>query len=107
PALRPQGPKNPGWPRVAEEQVERERAFVEQGELALAQLERDRDTLSGVKERRTARESDRAPRGGVLEKPLQAERLTAERAAAQERFERYRSAVKAAEELAELNASHP
>jgi DNA repair exonuclease SbcCD ATPase subunit len=105
--LRTQGAKNPGRLKVAEEHVERERALVEQGELALAQLERDRDTLSGVRERRTATESDLAQRRAMLEKALQAERLTAERAAAQERFERYRSAVKAAEGLAELNASHP
>jgi hypothetical protein len=43
----------------------------------------------------------------MLEKARQAERLTAERDAAQERFERYRTAVKVSEELAGLHGSHP
>jgi DNA repair exonuclease SbcCD ATPase subunit len=105
--LRTQGAKNPGRLKVAEEHVERERGFVEQGELALAQLERDRDTLSGARERRAATEADLLERRGLLEKARQAERLSAERVAAQERFERYRSAVKVSEQLAELHATHP
>ena len=105
--LSTKGAKNPGRLKVAEEAVEAERAAVEQGEQALAQLERDRDTLSGAKERRAAAEGDLGQRRSLLEKARQAERLSAERLAAQERFERFRQAVKTADELAELHTSHP
>jgi DNA repair exonuclease SbcCD ATPase subunit len=105
--LKTQGQKNPGRLKVAEEAVARASGFVEQGDQGLAQLERDRDALAGAKERRTAAETDLAERRAMLEKARQAERLSAERDAAQERFERYRSAVKVADELAGLNASHP
>ncbi len=105
--LSTKGAKNPGRLKVAEEAVVQEGAAVEQGELALAQLERDRDTLSGSRERRAASDADLAERRSLLEKARQAERLTAERVAAQERFERFRQAVKTAEELAELHTSHP
>ncbi|HEX5012632.1 MAG TPA: AAA family ATPase [Candidatus Limnocylindrales bacterium] len=105
--LRTQGAKNPGRLKVAEEHVERERGFVEQGEQSLAQLERDRDTLSAAKDRRAEIDSHLVERRATLEKARQAERLAAERGAAQERFERYRTAVKVADELAKLHASHP
>jgi DNA repair exonuclease SbcCD ATPase subunit len=105
--LKTQGQKNPGRLKVAEEAVGRAEGFVAQGELALAQLEQDRDALAGANERRTAAEADLAERRAMLEKARQAERLTAERDAAQERFERYRSAVKVADELGGLNVSHP
>jgi uncharacterized protein YhaN len=105
--LSTKGAKNPGRLKVAEEAVDQERAAVEQGELALAQLERDRDMLAGSRERRAASDADLAERRSLLEKARQAERLTGERVAAQERFERFRSAVKTSEELAGLHASHP
>jgi DNA repair exonuclease SbcCD ATPase subunit len=105
--LNTKGAKNPGRLKVAEETVEQEGTAVEQGELALAQLERDRDTLSGARERRDASEADLVERRSLLEKARQAERLSSERVAAQERFERFRQAVKVSEELAALHASHP
>ena len=105
--LSTKGAKNPGRLKVAEEAVDLERAAVEQGELALAQLERDRDMLAGSRERRAASDADLAERRSLLEKARQAERLTGERVAAQERFERFRNAVKTSEELAGLHASHP
>lgn len=105
--LNTKGAKNPGRLKMAEEAVEQARLAVEQGELALAQLERDRDTLSGARERRAETEGSLTERRSLLEKARQAERLTAERGAAQERFERYRQAVAVSEELAGLHASHP
>ncbi len=105
--LSTKGAKNPGRLKVAEEAVDLERTAVEQGELALGQLERDRDMLSGSRERRAASDAELAERRSLLEKARQAERLTAERVAAQERFERFRHAVKTAEELAVLHTSHP
>jgi DNA repair exonuclease SbcCD ATPase subunit len=105
--LNTKGAKNPGRVKIAEDGVEQEAAAVEEGELALAQLERDRDTLSGAKERRTATERDLGERRSLLEKARQAERLTAERVNAQERFERFRHAVQVSEELTGLHANHP
>ncbi len=43
----------------------------------------------------------------MLEKARQAERLTAERDAAQEKFERFRTAVTVRDEIAELERTHP
>ena len=105
--LNTKGAKNPGRLKSAEEAVAQERAAVEQGELALVQLDRDRDTLSGARERRAIAEGDLAERRSLLEKARQAERLTSERVAAQERFERFRQAVKTSDELTALHTTHP
>jgi DNA repair exonuclease SbcCD ATPase subunit len=105
--LNTKGAKNPGRLKTAEDAVAQARLAVEQGELALAQLERDRDTLSGARERRAETDASLVERRSLLEKARQAERLTAERVNAQERFERYRQAVAVSEELSTLHASHP
>ena len=105
--LNTKGDKNPGKLKVGMEAVEQEEAAVQQGEAALAQLEQDRDTLSGAKERRASAEGDLTERRSMLEKARQAERFHAERVAAQERFERYRQAVKVSDQLTELNTTHP
>jgi len=101
------GEKNPGRLRVAEEAVGRTRGLVEQGEAALAELERDRDALAGARERRAAAEHDLAERRSMLEKARHAERLSAERMAAQDRFERYRTAVQVRDDIDKKTASHP
>ena len=105
--LTTKGEKNPGRLKVAEAAVASTTLTVEQGELSLAQLERDRDTLSGSRERRTAAERSLAERRSLLEKARQAERLEAERTAARERYERFREAVEVATELEELAQTHP
>ena len=105
--LNTRGAKNPGRLKTAEDAVEQAAAAVEQGERALAQLERDRDMLAAARERRAETEAALAERRSMLDKARQAERLTAERAAAQERFERYRQAVAVQDELTELHGSHP
>jgi DNA repair exonuclease SbcCD ATPase subunit len=105
--LNTKGDKNPGRLKVAQDAVEQAAAAVEAGDLALAQLERDRDTLSGARERRAETEASLAERRSLLDKARQAERLHAERVSAQERFERYRQAVTVSEELGELHGSHP
>jgi hypothetical protein len=61
--LNTKGAKNPGRLKVAEEAVAQAQAAVDQGEAALAQLERDRDTLSGARERR-ARSTGASPSVG-------------------------------------------
>ena len=60
--LTTKGDKNPGRLKVAEAAVAQAAAAVEKGELDLAQLERDRDTLSGARERRTEAERGLAER---------------------------------------------
>lgn len=105
--LNTKGAKNPGRLKVAEEAVETARVAVDGGEAALAQLEADRVTLSGARERRTDIDARLAEQRSMLDKARQAERLTAERASAGERFERYRQAVAVSEDLAGLQASHP
>jgi DNA repair exonuclease SbcCD ATPase subunit len=105
--LTTKGDKNPGLLKVAEAAVASTSVAVEQGELSLAQLERDRDTLSGARERRVAAERTLAERRSLLEKARQAERLEAERKAARERYERLREAVGVATELDELDQTHP
>jgi DNA repair exonuclease SbcCD ATPase subunit len=105
--LTTKGEKNPGRLKIAEKAVDDAAKAVEGGELALAQLERDRDALTSARERRTASESSLAERRSMLEKARQAERLSAERLSAQERFERYRQAVTVTEELTGLQGTHP
>jgi DNA repair exonuclease SbcCD ATPase subunit len=106
-ALATKGDKNPGRLKVAEDAVASSAQSVEQGELALAKLETDRDTLSGARERRADVETSLVERRSMLEKARQAERLTAERTAAQERYDRYREAVDVATELDSLDTTHP
>jgi DNA repair exonuclease SbcCD ATPase subunit len=105
--LTTKGDKNPGLLKVAEAAVASTSVAVEQGELSLAQLERDRDTLSGARERRVAAERTLAERRSLLEKARQAERFEAERTAARERYERLREAVEVATDLDELDQTHP
>jgi DNA repair exonuclease SbcCD ATPase subunit len=105
--LRASGAKYPGRLKTAEDAVNDVTSRLRHGEEGLARLERDRDALSVARERRT--EADRAltERRALLEKARQAERLTAERDAAKERYERFRSAVIVRDELVALEASHP
>ncbi len=105
--LHTKGEKNPGRLKVAESAVADAQAALDQGEAALGQLEHDRDTLVGARERRSTAESTLTERRSMLEKARQAERLTAERTAAQERYDRYRQAVDITTELHELATSHP
>ncbi len=105
--LRAAGARNPGRLKVAEDAVSDVTAKLRSGEDALARLERDRDTLSLARERRTETEKALTERRALLEKARQAERLTDERDAATERYERYRTAVIVRDELAELDATHP
>jgi DNA repair exonuclease SbcCD ATPase subunit len=105
--LTTKGERHPGRLLVAEQAVEQAKAALDQGELALAQLERDRDTLSVARDRRGEADATLAERRSLLEKARQAERIVAEQAAASERYERFRQAVDVAAELAALASTHP
>jgi len=105
--LSTRGDRNPGRLKVAEEAVAQAQAALDQGELALTQLERDRDALSGARDRRTEAETALAERRSTLEKARQAERIVTERDVATERYERYRQAVEVAAELQALASAHP
>ena len=105
--LQTRGIKNPGRLRVAEEAVTIAASSLQAGEDALGRLERDRDALAVSREHRAEAETALAERRSMLEKARQAERLTAERDAAQEKFERYRTAVGLSDEIADLERTHP
>lgn len=105
--LNTKGDKNPGRLKVASAAVNQAAAGVEQGDAALAQLEHDRDRLVQARERRAHADTALSERRSLLEKALQAERLIADRATAQERFERYRTAVSVTEQISALEESHP
>ena len=105
--LNTKGEKNPGRLKVAESAVAQAAAAVEKGELALAQLERDRDSSAAARERRAETDAVLRERRALLEKARQAERFSAERDAAQERFERFRQAVQVRDELTKLAGEHP
>ena len=85
--LATKGDKNPGRLKIAETALADATASLQSGEDGLVQLERDRDSLSGARERRVASETALAERRSMLEKARQAERLTVERTSAQERFD--------------------
>lgn len=105
--LTTKGDKNPGRLKQAEALVAQAADSVEKGQLALDQLERDRDTLSAAREGRRTAEHHLSERRAMLEKARQAERLEAERTAARERYERFREAVEVATELDGLSQTHP
>jgi DNA repair exonuclease SbcCD ATPase subunit len=105
--LNTRGDKNPGRLKVAEAAVAQAAAGLELGENALAQLERDRDRLILARERRVEADAALVERRSLLEKALHAERLTADRAVAEERFERFRTAVGVTEEISRLHEAHP
>jgi recombinational DNA repair ATPase RecF len=105
--LATKGDKNPGRLKVAETALAQATASLEQGETALEQLERDRDNLASARERRVESDAALAERRSLLDKARQAERLNAERTAAQERFERFREAAEVVATLTSLADSHP
>jgi DNA repair exonuclease SbcCD ATPase subunit len=105
--LNTKGEKNPGRIKAAEATLAQEAAAVRNGEVALLQLERDRDDLAAARERRAAAEADLVEKRSLLDKARLAERLGSERDVAKQRFERYRSAVEVSEQVAALEASHP
>lgn len=105
--LTTKGERNPGRLKVADQAVTQAQAALEQGELALAQLERDRDALATARDRRADSETALAERRSLLEKARQAERISAERATATERYERYRQAVDVGTDIDGLATTHP
>jgi DNA repair exonuclease SbcCD ATPase subunit len=105
--LHMRGERNPGRLKVAEEAVARTAASVESGEAGLALLEKDRDALVLARERRRDAEVVLADDRAMLEKARQAERFSADRDAASERYERFRQAVIINDEIEHLQATHP
>ena len=105
--LNTKGDKNPGRIKAAEANLAEATAAQRNGESALAQLERDRDTLAQARDDRTVAEADLTEQRSMLEKARLAERLISERDQAQERFERYSTAVDVSKQIEALEASHP
>ena len=105
--LNTKGDKNPGRIKIAAAAVGQAAAALAQGEASLERLEQDRDRLTLARERRVEADIGLAERKSMLEKALQAERFIADRATAQERFERLSSAVSVTGQMAVLHDSHP
>ncbi|HET9851406.1 MAG TPA: AAA family ATPase [Candidatus Limnocylindrales bacterium] len=105
--LNTKGDKNPGRIKAAEANLATATAALRNGEVALAQLEQDRDALAQAREQRATAEAAHAEQRSMLDKARLAERLVSERDQARERFERYTTAVGVSEQIAELEASHP
>jgi DNA repair exonuclease SbcCD ATPase subunit len=105
--LTTRGERNPGRLKVADQAVTQAKAALAQGELALAQLEHDRDALSTARDRRADSETALSERRSLLEQARQAERIGAERSAATERYQRYRQAVDVGTQIDGLAATHP
>ncbi len=105
--LTTKGERNPGTLKVADQAVAQAKSALDQGEAALVQLEHDRDALSTARDRRSDAETGLAERRSLLEKARQAERISAERAAANERYDRFRQAVEVATEVDGLATTHP
>jgi DNA repair exonuclease SbcCD ATPase subunit len=105
--LNTKGDKNPGRIKAAEANLAEATAAQRNGESALAQLERDRDTLAQARDDRSVAETDLTEQRSMLEKARLAERLISERDQAQERFERYSTAVDVSKQIDALEGSHP
>jgi DNA repair exonuclease SbcCD ATPase subunit len=105
--LTTRGDRNPGRLKVAEQAVGQAQAALEQGDVALVQLERDRDLLSTARDRRAESDAALAERRSLLEKARQAERIGAERDVATERYERHRQAVEIVGQIQGLATTHP
>ena len=105
--LNTKGDKNPGRLKSAEANLATATAALRNGESALGQLERDRDSLAQAREDRGLAEADLAEQRSMLEKARLAERLISERDQARERFERYSTAVDVSDQIETLEASHP
>jgi DNA repair exonuclease SbcCD ATPase subunit len=105
--LNTKGDKNPGKIKAAEAELATATAAQRNGEAALAQLERDRDSLAQAREDRATAEAALAEQRSLLEKARLAERLIAERDQARERFQRYSSAVDVSQQIDGLEQTHP
>jgi DNA repair exonuclease SbcCD ATPase subunit len=105
--LNTKGDKNPGKLKAAEANLAAATAALRNGEVALAELERDRDQLAEARARRSAAEAELTEQRAMLDKARLAERLITERDQAKERFERYSSAVEVSRQIEELEGSHP
>ena len=105
--LNTRGPKNPGRLKQAEDAVADTETKLQAGEDSLGRLERDRDALAEARGQRADAEATLGERRSMLEKARTAERLVGERDAAQERYERFRSAVEVRDSIAAMEQAHP
>ncbi|MEO8272442.1 MAG: AAA family ATPase [Chloroflexota bacterium] len=105
--LNTKGDKNPGRIKSAEAALATDTAAQRNGEAALVQLERDRDSLAQAREERAVVEQELTEQRSLLEKARLAARLIVERDQARERFERYSAAVDVSKQIDTLEATHP
>lgn len=105
--LKTAGPKNPGPIKQAEDERARLTDELGRGEEELARLERDREAHVAAAARRAEAEATVAATEESWRQAELAIRLTAERADAEQRYEKYREAAGIRAETAELERTHP
>ncbi|MEO6350189.1 MAG: AAA family ATPase [Candidatus Limnocylindrales bacterium] len=104
---RSEGAKNPGYLKVHRSDVERLREQVRRGELALQQLERDRQVLAEGRARRIDLDAQLTQQRAGVEKAERAAALTAQITDAARRYAVYKRAAELRDEIGRLEASHP
>lgn len=105
--LRASGPKNPGPVKRAEDERSRLAEELQRGEEALARLERDREAHGTAVAQREAADIAIAEAREQLAQAELAAGLAAEKARADERYEKYRRAAEFAAQISALEQSHP
>jgi DNA repair exonuclease SbcCD ATPase subunit len=105
--LHMKGDKNPGRIKATEANLATATAALRNGEMALSQLEADRDALAEARHARGVAEAKLLEHKSMLDKARLAERLASEREQARERFARYSSATEVSKQVDALEASHP
>jgi DNA repair exonuclease SbcCD ATPase subunit len=104
---RSEGPKNPGYLKVARADVERLQAEVSAGEAALQQLEQQRRALADARDRRAAVDAELAGYQQGLAAAERAVALHDRAAAAERRYTTYRRAAELEAEIAQVEAAPP
>jgi DNA repair exonuclease SbcCD ATPase subunit len=104
---RTDGPKNPGYLRVARTEVERLQAEVENGEAALEQLEHERRAMTEARDHRATLDAKQLELTKGVEYSQRAVALHRRGAEADQRYNLYRRAAELQAEAQRLDDTHP
>ncbi|HSH21404.1 MAG TPA: AAA family ATPase, partial [Candidatus Caenarcaniphilales bacterium] len=104
---RTDGPKNPGYVRVARTEVERLEAEVAKGEASLEQLEHERRLLTEIRDSRMALDAKQAELSRGVDYSRRAVALHRRAVDAEQRYNLYRRAAELQAEVERLESSHP
>jgi DNA repair exonuclease SbcCD ATPase subunit len=104
---RSEGPKNPGYLKVARAEVERLEADAAAGEEGLRELESERRMLAEARDRRAAVEAQLADQQQGQKAAERAVELQARGAAAEQRYATLKRAAELLSDIGRLDDSHP